>query len=69
MADYKLKLYLNHEYSAEERIGTLGFNAGNDVAAIQYATDMFAEGLSDCDHAVILDQGDKLVWEKGRPLA
>ena len=28
MTSYKLKLYLNHERSTEERIGTLGFEAG-----------------------------------------
>lgn len=66
MTAYTLKLYRNRTGAVKEGLGGVTFDVGSDETAIRYLRYTYSERLTDCDHAVLFDEGGKIVWEEYR---
>ncbi len=67
MPNYTLKLYRRKVISASlsEGTGTHVFEAADDLAAAKQAERVYAEGLSESTHALLLDESGRLVRQWG----
>jgi len=65
MTSYSLKLCrLRHPTTVKELIGTMSFEAADNLAAIHWMEETYRKGLADSEHAALFDEVGKLVWEK-----